>query len=187
MNEKNKAILAEFVGTKKRSQLTPHRELICKLHQRGCTFREIVRILSENFSLTVAHTTVIRFVAQLEQEIARVRKTKPRKRKPVTIMPVTPTAKVKSIPVAVSSPDEVRQKITALKQQTEQTEPYSKRFNYAQSLLSVSTPTISTTENHHLEPSSSQTARTSLSPKNRMEILFIYYSFPYQTPHAHQQ
>ena len=130
MDEKSKTILVGFTNKRKCSQLTPHRDLICKLHQHGCTFREIVRILSENFSLTVAHTTVIRFVSRLEQETAQIRKTKPRKGTPVKIMPVTPTVPGKLMPAPVSSPDEVRQKIAALKQQTEQVEPNSKRFDY---------------------------------------------------------
>ena len=67
MDEKSKAILAGFTGKPKRSQLTPHRDLICKLHQRGCAFRAIVNILSENFSLTVAPSTVCRFIARLEK------------------------------------------------------------------------------------------------------------------------
>ena len=127
MNEKNKAILSRVTGKKKRSQLTPHRDLICKLHQHGCAFREIVRVLSENYNLTVAHSTVIRFVARLEQEASQPRKTKTRKGKPVAIMPVTP---VKFMPAPAASPDEVRQRIMALKQQMEQPEPDTKRFDY---------------------------------------------------------
>ena len=130
MNEKNKAILSGVAGRKKRSQLTPHRDLICKLHQRGCAFREIARILSENFSLAVAHTTICRFITRMEQETVQVRKTKPRKGTPVKIMPVTPTATVKSIPVSAASPDEVRQRIAALKQQREQLAPTAKQFDY---------------------------------------------------------
>ena len=78
----------------------------------------------------VTHSTVLRFVAQLEQETAQVRKTKSRKGTPGKIMTVTQTAPGKLIPAPVSSPDEVRQKIASLKQQTEQTEADSKRFDY---------------------------------------------------------
>ena len=128
MDGKGKAILAGFTGRKKRSQLTPHRDLICKLHQRGCTFREIVRILSENFSLTVAHSTVLRFIARLEQEESKPRKTKPRKEKPV---PIAPTASGKPVPNKIMPPsDEIRQRIAALKQRTAQTEPDTKQFDY---------------------------------------------------------
>jgi len=127
MDEKSKAILSGFTGRKKRSQLTPHQDLICKLHQRGCTFREIVRTLSENFSLTVAHTTVIRFIARVEQETLKPRKIKPRKDKPVPIMPIAPG---KHLTAPTMSPDEVRQRISALKQRTTHPESDKRRFDY---------------------------------------------------------
>jgi IS30 family transposase len=125
MDEKSKAILAGFTGKRKRSQLAPHRELISKLHQRGCPFSEIVHILSENFNLTVARSTVFRFVTRIEQEELKTRKTKPRKEKPVPVMPFTP-----KIPPPAGTPDEVRQRIAALKQQMAQPEPETKRFDY---------------------------------------------------------
>ena len=92
MDEKSKAILAGFTGKPKRSQLAPYRDLICKLHWRGCAFREIVSILSKNFNLTVAPSTVCRFIARLEKEESKPRKAKPRKEKPgqmpSTIQPI---------------------------------------------------------------------------------------------------
>ena len=132
MNEKSKAILSGFTGRKKHSQLTPHRDLICKLRQRGCAFREIVRILSENFSLTVAHTTICRFIARLEKERQKPRKTKPRKEKSVPIIPVPiiPAAPKKPMPAPTASHDEIRQRIAALKQRQSQSKPDTKRFEY---------------------------------------------------------
>ena len=127
MNEKSKAILSGFTGRKKRSQLTPYRDLICKLHQRGCTFREIVRILSENFSLTVAHTTICRFIARLEKEASKPRKTKPRKEKLVKIMPTAPRTPP---PAPTAAHDEIRQRIASLKRQQAKPEPDVKRFDY---------------------------------------------------------
>jgi len=140
MNEKSKAILAGFTGRKKRSQLTPYRDLICKLHQRGCTFREIVHILSENYSLTVAHTTVIRFVARLEKECQKPHKIKPRKEKSLSItqraaeklilkMPFIPPITPKSSP-PVGTSDEIRRRITAFKQQSAHPEPDNRLFEY---------------------------------------------------------
>jgi len=121
MDEKSKAILAGFTGKRKRSQLTPHRDLICKLHRRGCAFREIVSILSENFSLTVAPSTVCRFIARLEKEESKPRKTKQRKEKSVQEPPIIPS--IPKSPAPVGSPDEVRQRIEALKQRTAKPEP----------------------------------------------------------------
>jgi len=45
-------------------------------------------------------------------------------------MPVMSATPVKPIPIPAVSPDEVRQKIAALKQQMNQIKPDSKRFNY---------------------------------------------------------
>ena len=127
MNEKIKTILAGFSGEQDRSQLAPHRKLILELHQRGCSFRKIAPILSENFGLKVAATTISRFVLRLEQEASKPRKTKPRKEKPVPIMPIAPG---KHMPASVMPPDEVRQRIAALKQQSPQPEPDKQRFEY---------------------------------------------------------
>ena len=128
MDEKDKAILAGFTGKKKRSQLTPHRDLIHKLHQRGCTFRNIARILSENFSLTVAHSTVLRFIARMEQEESKSQMKKPRKEKPVQVTQTEPkkTAPNKIMPLS----DEVRQRIAMLKQRQAHPEPDIKSFDY---------------------------------------------------------
>ena len=127
MNEKSRAILARFPGRKKGSRLAPYRDLICKLHQRGCTFREIVRILSENFSLTVAHTTICRFIARLKQEEPEPQRTKSRKEKPVTIIQ---PALIKPMSAPMVSHDEIRQRIAAFKQQTAQPESDKRRFEY---------------------------------------------------------
>ena len=130
MDEKYKKIIGGFTGKQDRSQLAPYSKLILELHRRGCSFRKIAPILSENFGLNVASTTISRFVLRLEQEAAKPRKTKLRKGKPVTITPAIQPAPGKSMLSPVSSSDEVRQRIAALKQQTEQAELDTKRFEY---------------------------------------------------------
>ena len=127
MNEKIKTIIAGFSGEQDRSKLAPHRKLILELHRRGCSFRKIAPILSENFGLNVASTTISRFVARLKQEELKPRKTKPRKEKPV---PITPTVPGKPTPAPVAAHDEIRQRIATLKQQQAQPEPNTKRFEY---------------------------------------------------------
>jgi len=122
MSKKIKKILAEFSGEQDRSQLAPHRKLILELHRRGCSFRKIAPILSENFGLKVASTTISRFVARLKQE-----EPKPRKEK---LVPVISTAPVKPIVPPVASNDDIRQRIAALKQRAEQIEPDVNRFEY---------------------------------------------------------
>jgi len=128
MDEKSKAILAEFTGKRKRSHLMPHRDLICKLHQRGCAFREIASILSENFNLTVAPSTICRFIARLEKEESKPRKAKSRKGKSAPVMPLL--SPVPKSPAPVGSSDEIRQRIAALKQRTTKPEPDKLQFEY---------------------------------------------------------
>jgi IS30 family transposase len=130
MDEKFKKIIGGFTGKQDRSQLAPYSKLIFERHRRDCSFRKIASILSENFGFKVASTTISRFVLRQEQEESKPRKTKSRKGTPVSIKPVTPTAPVKSMPVPETSPDEIRQRSAALKQQTEQPEPDIKRFEY---------------------------------------------------------
>jgi len=128
MNEKTKTILAGFSSEQDRSQLAPHKKLILELHRRGCSFRKIVPILSENFGLKVVSTTISRFVVRLKQEDPKPLKLKPRKEKSVTTIQITPG---KPMPAPVASHDEVRQRIAALrKKQTAQPEPVAKRFDY---------------------------------------------------------
>jgi len=128
MDTRSKEILAGFSGKRDRSQLAPHRKLILELHRRGCSFRKIAPILSENFGLNVASTTISRFVLRLEKEESKPRKIKPRKEKPVQVPPIIPP--IPKIPAPVGSPDEIRQRIAALKQRTAQPEPDNRRFEY---------------------------------------------------------
>ena len=128
MNEKIKTILVGFSGEQDRSQLAPHRKLILELHRRGCSFRKIAPILSENFGVKVASTTISRFVLRIEKEEAKPRKTKPRKEKPV---PIIPSAARTPTPAPVASNDEIRRRIAALKEkQTAPPGPDAKRFDY---------------------------------------------------------
>jgi len=45
-----------------RSKLETHRELIRQLRRKGCTYRDIVRILHQRFGLDVAISTIHSFV-----------------------------------------------------------------------------------------------------------------------------
>ena len=126
MNEKFKTILAGFPGKRNHSQLMPYSKLILELHRRGCSFRKIAPILSKNFGLNVASTTISRFVLRLEQKASKPKKTSSRKEKPVPGTSLTP----KRNTPPVESSDEIRQRIAALKQRTLPTEPEIKRFEY---------------------------------------------------------
>jgi len=128
MDEKCKEVLAGLSGKRERSRLAPYGRLILELHRRGYSFRDIVPILSEKFGLNVASTTISRFVVRLEQEHSKPLKTRVRKKKPI---PAVQTAPVVPEPNKImSQSDEVRQRITALKQQKTRAEPDAKAFDY---------------------------------------------------------
>ena len=127
MDEKAKTILAGFTGKRNRSQLKPHSDLIWKLYQRECPFREIASILSEEYGMTVAPSTVFRFVVRLEQEL-QPRKERIQKEKPTLAIQTAPVVPEPSKIMPQS--DEVRQRIAALKQQKPQQEPDAKAFDY---------------------------------------------------------
>jgi hypothetical protein len=129
MDKKSKTILAGFTGRKNHSKLAPHGELIFKLYKRGCTIREIARILFENFGLTAAPSTVFHFISRLEQmekEDSKPRKTKPREETPVPVMPFTTHQR----PAPAAASDEIRRRIAELKQRPVQAAPEKKLFEY---------------------------------------------------------
>ena len=125
MDEKSKEILAGFSGKRDRSQLVPHHKLILELHRRGCSFKNIAPILSENFGLNVASTTISRFVLRLEKEESKPRK--PKQRKDNLVSKTTPMP-IKTAPVG--PPDEVRQRIATIKLRQAQPEHDNRKFYY---------------------------------------------------------
>jgi hypothetical protein len=84
-----------------RSKLETHRELIRQLRRKGCTYRDIVRILHERVGLDVAVSTIHSFI--------RVR-AKHRKQAQYELAPPG----IESNPILVS-PDDVASRIAALK------------------------------------------------------------------------
>jgi hypothetical protein len=84
-----------------RSKLETHRELIRQLRRKGCTYRDIVRILRERVGLDVAVSTIHSFV--------KVR-AKHRKQVQYELPPLEPES-----PLIRVSPDDVASRIAALK------------------------------------------------------------------------
>jgi transposase len=125
MDESSKKILSNYPGRQSRSKLSPHSNLIWKLHHRGCPYREIANILSKNFDLTVAASTVFDFVSRLEKQ--RAQKTKPRKEK---IAQTQPAVQEKPRPAPKAMSDVVRQRIEEFKQSKPQADEPEKVFFY---------------------------------------------------------
>ena len=128
MNEKFKAIVSQFPVKPGRSALAPYAKLILELHRRGCSFRQIVPILSEHFGLKVASTTISRFVLRLEKEESKQPKTEPRKRKAKQTVPPLPEMPAQT----VTNPtfDEIRRRIEVFKQQQPPPKSEKKIFEF---------------------------------------------------------
>src|ERR1700687_775451 len=85
-----------------RSKLETHRELIRQLRRKGCTYRDIVRILRERVGLDVAVSTIHSFI--------KVRAKHPKKLQ-YKLPPLEPESSLNTR----LSPDDVASRIAALK------------------------------------------------------------------------
>lgn len=102
-----------------RSKLETHRELIRQLRRKGCTYRDIVRILHERVGLDVAISTIHSFV--------KVR-AKHRKQTQYELPPLE--SESKSIPV---SSDDVASRIAALRAKPIEQKIKSRHFYFEES------------------------------------------------------
>ena len=102
-----------------RSKLESHRELIRQLRRKGCTYRDIVRILRERVGLNVAVSTIHSFV--------KVR-AKHRKQVQYELPPLEPES-----PLIRVSPDDVASRIAALKAKPIEQKAKPKHFHFEES------------------------------------------------------
>ena len=102
-----------------RSKLETHRELIRQLRRKGCTYRDIVRILRERVGLDVAVSTIHSFV--------KVR-AKHRKQIQYELPPLEPES-----PLIRVSPDDVASRIAALKAKPIGQKAKPKHFHFEES------------------------------------------------------
>lgn len=102
-----------------RSKLETHRELIRQLRRKGCTYRDIVRILRERVGLDVAVSTIHSFV-----------KVRAKHRKQVQYE--LPPLKHESPSIRVS-PDEVASRIAALRARPIEQKAKPKHFHFEES------------------------------------------------------
>ena len=102
-----------------RSKLETHRELIRQLRRKGCTYRDIVRILHERVGLAVAVSTIHSFV-----------KVRAKHRKHVQYELPPPESQSKSISFG---PDAVASKIAALRSKPIEQKAKPKHFHFEES------------------------------------------------------
>jgi hypothetical protein len=103
-----------------RSKLETHRELIRQLRRKGCTYRDVVRILHERVGLDVAVSTIHSFI--------KVR-AKHRKQVQYELPPLEPQS---SVDTRVSS-DDVASRIAALKAKPVEHKTKPKHFHFEES------------------------------------------------------
>ena len=102
-----------------RSKLETHRELIRQLRRKGCTYRDIVRILHERVGLEVAISTIHSFV-----------KVRAKHRKQVQYELPPPESQSKSFSLG---PDAVASKIAALRAKPIEQKSKPKHFHFEES------------------------------------------------------
>ena len=103
-----------------RSKLETHRELIRQLRRKGCTYRDIVRILHERVGLDVAVSTIHSFV--------KVR-AKHRKQVQYELPPLGPQSPV----TAGMNPEDVASRIAALKAKPVEHKAKPNHFHFEES------------------------------------------------------
>ena len=102
-----------------RSKLETHRELIRQLRRKGCTYRDIVRILHERVGLDVAVSTIHSFI--------KVR-AKHRKQVQYELPPLGSESTLVRI-----NPDDVASRIAALKTKPVEQKSKPKHFHFEES------------------------------------------------------
>jgi hypothetical protein len=103
-----------------RSKLETHRELIRQLRRKGCTYRDIVRILHERVGLDVAVSTIHSFI--------KVR-AKNRKQMQYELPPLEPESPV----TARMNSEDVASRIAALKAKPVEQRTKPKHFHFEES------------------------------------------------------
>src|SRR6266478_5288937 len=103
-----------------RSKLETHRELIRQLRRKGCTYRDIVRILRKHVGLDVAVSTIHSFI--------KVR-AKHRKQVQYELPPLEP----QSSGSTRMNPDDVASRIAALKAKPVEHKAKPKHFHFEES------------------------------------------------------
>jgi hypothetical protein len=114
------SLLDSIAQKSPRSKLETHRELIRQLRRKGCTYRDIVRILHERVGLDVAVSTIHSFI--------KVR-AKHRKQMRYELPPLEPESSVNRN----MSSDDVASRIAVLKAKPVEPKPKAKHFHFEES------------------------------------------------------
>jgi IS30 family transposase len=117
MNDRLREILEALPGKRQRSRLAPFDEFIRELRRRGWTYQEIAQILADKCNVTVASTTVMRFVrARLKAR----RKSSDQ----------SSAGRIFAVEIDRPPDDEIRRRIAALKERVPAVQSASRMFHY---------------------------------------------------------
>jgi hypothetical protein len=133
MNQDFQDILDALPEKPARSRLEPYRPLIEELRRRGRTYQEIVRILEEKCQLHTAVSTVNDFMRRSSRTKQNPSKNTKRAVVDLTGAPPATTGAARWPYLAKQQtplPEEVRQRIAALKQRPVLAEAVPKLFHY---------------------------------------------------------
>ena len=104
-----------------RSKLETHRELIRPLRRKGCTYRDIVRILHERVGLDVAVSTIHSFIKVRAKHRKQVQYELP------SLEPQSP------VTAARMNPEDVASRIAALKAKPVENKAKPRHFHFEES------------------------------------------------------
>ena len=106
MNDRFRKILDRLPDATPRSCLEPYKELIQELRHRKRTYREIARVLAKECGIRVSHSTLYEFVQRHLSTRSAVDCAAPRAASNIATHPAE---------TRLARPDEVRERIAALK------------------------------------------------------------------------
>lgn len=134
MNDKFKSILSSLPEKPPRSRLVPYYELIEELRRRGCTYREIERILVDQCQLQISLSAINNFMRAQARRKAKLSKSRTAESVGHNIEIQSGIAE-RTVRTEVVNPgdqpsDEVLRRIAALKIRPTTAQASSKLFHY---------------------------------------------------------
>ena len=134
MNDKFESILSSLPARSPRSRLEPYCELIEELRRRGCTYREIERILVDQCQLRISLSAINNFMraqARKRAKLSRRQAVEAAEKNPGIQRGIAERiAKTNMVSHEDLPSDEVLQRIVELKKRPVQSETNSKQFHY---------------------------------------------------------
>ena len=138
MNDKFQSILNSLPAKPPRSRLAPYYELIEELRRRGCTYREIERILVDQCQFQISRSAINNFMRTQSRKKTDLSKSKTAEAAAMNTDAQTTATRPKVGPNKGTNTlngedqpmDDIVQRIAELKKRPAQVEPNPKQFHY---------------------------------------------------------